>query len=121
VIAKIGIGASSSTAFGQRTDELLGHLYALGGKIQEMLEAIASDPRNFQIQFGDNTSWANHGIDNATGLDTYAVNIDYDWVESDLIYVSGDGIAQNSSAEAMLAHELSHLYYWDHPDGHDPR
>lgn len=85
-----------------------------------MLDAIASDPRIFQVQFEDNASGADRGPDSGTGLDTYAVLIDYDWVESALTYVAGDGVAQKFSAEAMLAHELAHLYYWDDPDGKDP-
>lgn len=52
VIEKIQIGNLSSAEFGQRTDELLANLYALGGEVQAMLEAIAADPRNFQARVG---------------------------------------------------------------------
>ncbi|QYZ68865.1 hypothetical protein [Neotabrizicola shimadae] len=49
VILKIAKGNLSSPEFGQRTDALIANLYALGGQIRVMLDAIAADPRNFQV------------------------------------------------------------------------
>lgn len=43
VLSKIATGNLSSPEFGQRKDVLIGNLYALGGQIQTMLDAIAAD------------------------------------------------------------------------------
>ncbi len=80
VIDKIRIGNLSnqgSPGFEQRTDELLGNLYALGGEIQAMLDAMVSDPRNFQVEFLNDGTEAGEGEDSYTGDWTYAARIDY--------------------------------------------
>jgi hypothetical protein len=110
VINKIRLENGNSDAFNVKAIQTLTNLYNNGGsEARAMLDGIAADAKTYVVQDGNNVAGSDVQRNSITNELIHFVEIDFDWVETEGLYVSSTGEAVNFSAEAMLAHELKHL------------